>query len=43
MLVAISDPSGEQTIKSAAAKRDEKFTAWAVAVLLRAARRELKK
>lgn len=32
-----------QTLKDAAEKRGESFTAWALAVLLRVARRELKR
>jgi hypothetical protein len=36
----VSDKDWE-TLKAAAAKRGETFTAWALAVLLRAAKREL--
>jgi uncharacterized protein (DUF1778 family) len=38
----VSDEDWE-TLKAAAAKRGETFTAWALAVLLRAAKRELGK
>jgi uncharacterized protein (DUF1778 family) len=38
----VSDEDWE-TLKAAAAKRGETFTAWALAVLLRAAKRQLSK